>query len=245
MKITVDYLTKAYRGFRALDAVCLEIEPGQVVAVLGANGAGKTTLLRCLATVAAPSSGRILFDGKLLERGRIDLRKRLFFLPDYPALHAWPSAVDHVAMVARLYDRDEAGAADRIYAILEDLDLLGCARAPIGSLSRGQAYKTALAALIAVEPELALFDEPFASGMDPHGTLVLKQWARAAAGRGATIVYSTQILEVAEAFSDRVIILDGGRLRSYDTLAGLHAEGGAREGGVLAAVMEQLREERR
>lgn len=68
----------------ALADVSLDFEPGEIVAVLGPNGAGKTTLLRCLIGVAAPDSGEIRCDGEVFQRDRIDLRKRMFFLPDFP-----------------------------------------------------------------------------------------------------------------------------------------------------------------
>jgi ABC-type multidrug transport system ATPase subunit len=242
MRVEIDGLTKRYGAYRALQNVSMTIESGQIVAVLGANGAGKTTLLRCLATIAAPSAGSIHLDGEPLSRGRLDLRQRLFFLPDFPFLFAWPTPVQHIGMVLRLYGKESAGTADRVFGLMEALDLLGCGRAPIASLSRGQTYKTALAALLAVEPELVLLDEPFASGMDPQGTLVLKEWARRAAGNGTTLLYTTQILEVAEAFSDKVAILHRGGLHAFDSVAALREQTGAAEGNVLAGVMAQLRE---
>jgi ABC-type multidrug transport system ATPase subunit len=242
MRVEIEGLSKRYGSYRALQQVSMAVESGRIVAVLGANGAGKTTLLRCLSTIAAPSHGTIRLDGEPLSRGRLDLRQRLYFLPDFPFLFAWPTPVQHIGMVLRLYGKQDTASADRVFGLLEAFDLLGCARAPIASLSRGQSYKTALAAMMAVEPELVLLDEPFASGMDPQGTLVFKDWARAAAKRGATILYSTQILEVAEAFSDRVAILHRGSLHAYDSVAALRDQTGGAEGSVLAGVMAQLHE---
>jgi ABC-type multidrug transport system ATPase subunit len=241
LQISIEGLTKRYGALTALDDVSLEIEAGQIVAVLGSNGAGKTTLFRCLATICAPTSGSIQLGGEKLLRSRIDLRRRLFFLPDFPLFHPWHTPVNHIAMVARLYDK-EALDPDRVFGILEDLDLLGCGRAPMMNLSRGQLYKTALAALFAVEPELLVLDEPFASGMDPHGIGILKKWIRAAQARGTTVLYSTQILEVAEAFSDRVAILHRGRLRAFDPIAKLEAPAGTAATG-LATILESLRRE--
>ena len=241
MQINVRNLTKAYGSSRALDGVSLDVGPGEIVALLGANGAGKTTLLRCLATVAAPTSGSIELDGERLTRSRLDLRRRLFFLPDTPFLHYDATPVRHLAMVARVYGKEASLTADRAWRLLEDLDLLGSAAAPAMNLSRGQAYKTALAGLLAVDPELALVDEPFASGMDPHGMLVFKRWAREAAGRGTALLYSTQILEIAEGFADRVAVFHQGRLHLAATLAELRERGAADETGVLPRLLEELR----
>ena len=88
MRIALERLSKSYGPLRALDEVTLEIEPGRLVALLGANGAGKTTLLRCLASIAVPDGGMILYDGQVFRRGRVDLRRRFGFLPDFPPIYA-------------------------------------------------------------------------------------------------------------------------------------------------------------
>jgi ABC-type multidrug transport system ATPase subunit len=101
-------------------------------------------------------------------------------------------------------------------------------------------YKAALAALIAVNPEVWLLDEPFASGMDPHGINMLKRYAREAITQGRTIIYSTQILEVVEKFSDKVCILHQGEVRAFDSVTLLESSG---QGGGLEEIFRQLREE--
>jgi ABC-type multidrug transport system ATPase subunit len=84
LRIDIRSLTKSFGHTSALDSVSLSVAPGRIVAMLGANGAGKTTLLRCLAGIAAADSGEILYDGEPFRRDRVDLRQRLFLLPDFP-----------------------------------------------------------------------------------------------------------------------------------------------------------------
>lgn len=206
-------VTKKYGRTKALDNVGLTIEPGQVVALIGLNGAGKTTLLRALAGIVAPTKGEVRYDGARFSRSRLDLRKRLQFLPDFPAMYAEMSAIEHVALTARLYEREPAGLTETLLKTLGELDLLPLAETPIGRLSRGQIYKVALTALVTISPELWLLDEPFASGLDPQGLSMLKQYSRDAAKAGATVIYSTQILEIAERFADRLCVIDHGQLR--------------------------------
>ena len=76
MKIELKDVSKKYQSLIALDKTSLVIEPGQIVALLGPNGAGKSTLLRCLAGIAAPTSGQVLYDGELFTRDRMDMRRR-------------------------------------------------------------------------------------------------------------------------------------------------------------------------
>lgn len=226
---------------RALDDVTFTIEPGQVLAVLGVNGAGKTTLLRCFSGVVT-GSGSILYDGERFTRGSMNLRRRIAFLPDFPIVFPHYTVLRHIGMVLRLYEMDDPIVESRVLELLRGFDILHLVDTPMSKLSRGQAYKTALAALLAVDPELLLLDEPFASGMDPNGITFLKREARAAAARGHTLIYSTQILDIAETLSDRVLIIDRGHVRYYAPLGELQGTSTGHEGSsVLEQLFQQLR----
>ena len=240
MKIELRAVSKSYGKSRALDRASLEITGGQIVAILGANGAGKTTLLRCLAGIAAPDSGDILYDDEPFGRDILELRRRLFFLPDFPVVFYEMSVLRHIGMVLRVYERDVPQIEERVLRLLKDFDLFTIAENPLNTLSRGQVYKAALVSLIAVNPEVWLLDEPFASGMDPHGINMLKRYSREAIAEGRTIIYSTQILEVVEKFSDKVCILHQGEVRAFDSVKLLENAG---QGGGLEDIFRQLREE--
>ena len=162
-------------------------------------------------------------------------------MPDFP-FHFWEQSVTrNIAIVLRLFDADGNGAENRVLELLRDFDLLPLALRPVGSLSRGQAYKAALVAMLAADREVWLLDEPFASGMDPHGIDAFKRHARAAASRGRTILYSTQLLDVAERFSDRVCVIHRGEVRAFDTLDQLRQQASDKH-NVLEEMFRQLRE---
>src|SRR5437867_4230013 len=122
MRISLEKVTKAFGPVKALDQVSLDLEPGQIVALLGPNGAGKTTLLRCLAGILAPS-GTIRFDGEIFHRGRLDLRRRFFFLPDAPPILPQMTVLGHIGMVLRLHGADGPGAEERVLEALKEFDL--------------------------------------------------------------------------------------------------------------------------
>jgi ABC-type multidrug transport system ATPase subunit len=241
MKIEFRGVLKAYRSVRALDYVSLDIEPGQIVSLLGPNGAGKTTFIRCITGIAAPDQGEIYLDDQEFHRDRLDLRKRMHALPDFPSLFWEHSVLRNISVTLRMYEADAPGVEERVIELLRDFDLLPLGLRPAYSLSRGQAYKTALTALIAADRELWLLDEPFASGMDPHGIDAFKRHARAAAARGRTIIYSTQILDVAERFSDRVCLINKGAIHAFDTLERLRSQASDKN-NVLEEMFRQLRE---
>jgi len=241
MKIELRGVLKSYRSVRALDHVSLQIDPGQIVSLLGPNGAGKTTLIRCLAGIAAPDKGAIYFDDQEFHRDRLDLRSRIYLMPDFPFLFWEHSILRNIAIILRLYEADGEGAEKRVLELLRDFDLLPLALRPVYSLSRGQIYKTGLVAMLAADREMWLMDEPFASGMDPQGIDAFKRHAREAASRGRTILYSTQILDVAERFSERVCLIHKGEVRAFDTMDNLRGQARDKD-NVLEEMFRQLRE---
>ena len=240
MRITVEALSKRYGRVDALDNVNLTIESGQILAVLGVNGAGKTTFLRCLCGVVA-GSGHILYDGDQFTRGNMSVRRKIAFLPDFAIAFPHFTVLRHIGMVLRLYGVHERVLESRILDLLRGFDILPLIDTAMSKLSHGQAHKAALTALLAVDPEVLLLDEPFASGMDPNGITFLKREARAAVARNRTIVYSTQILDTAETLADRILIIERGQVRYYAPLDELRRVATGHEGGVLEQLFQQLR----
>ena len=170
------------------------------------------------------------------------MRHRMHILPDFPFLFWGQSIIRNISIVLRLFEADKDGAENRVLELLRDFDLLPLALRPVNSVSRGQAYKAGLVAMLAVDREVWLLDEPFASGMDPHGIDAFKRHARAAASRGRTIIYSTQLLDVAERFSDRVCVINKGEVHAFDTLDRLREKAQDKD-NVLDEMFRQLREE--
>jgi ABC-type multidrug transport system ATPase subunit len=234
MKVSLHSLHKQFGLLRVLHEVSADFRPGAVTALLGANGAGKTTLLRCLSGLSSGDSGSVQLDGEVLNPGRLDLRRRLLFLPDFPPCMPGNSILEHVALHLNLWEVTRPGVEDQVAQWIDELHLTAFAEKSVGSLSRGQRYKASLLALLAVDPELWLLDEPFASGMDAGGLAIFRREARAAAERGRTVIYSTQIVELAAGFSDCIGIAGGGRLRLFDTAADFEREPAKIEQQVMA-----------
>jgi ABC-type multidrug transport system ATPase subunit len=255
MQIELQSVIKKYLGQVALSNVTTKLSEGSIIAILGVNGAGKSTLLKCLSTQIQCTRGEILMDGEPLRRANIQQRRRLHFLPDSPYLVPHIDPVTHVGMVLDAYGigshedsaskidgtLKEKSTATNVAQLFKEFSLLGCEAKPMSSLSRGQQYKTALTAMITLDRELWLLDEPFASGMDPLGINAFKRHARHAAQRGRTVVYTTQILEIVESFADQVIVLNAGELVAAGTLDEIR--GLATEAKSLQGFFEQFRPE--
>lgn len=242
MKVEINRVTKAYGNTRALDDLSMVLEPGKVVALLGANGAGKSTLLRMLSGILKPDRGEVLYDGKPFDSSDLVLRRRILFLPDFPPVFTGESVLSNLGILLRLYEADGGDAPTRLVHWMEAFDLMELAEKPIEELSRGQAYKVVLSALLTIDPGLWLLDEPLASGMDPRGLSVLRKEVRAAASRGRTVVFSTQIVEVAERLADIACVLRRGAVCLHEPIETLRRQAGGESGDLTDGLLDSLRD---
>lgn len=215
MNVELRNVYKYFGRTKALSGISTQFGPGELVAVLGLNGAGKTTLLNMLAGEIPPTQGEALFDEKPFRRDDLATRRRFFYLPANPASAiVGESPLRSLSIYVHQYRRaDVEGIADRAVELLQAFDVADKANSWTGQ-SRGQAYKSCLAIACVLEPELWLVDEPFASGMDAKGIRLFREHAKRAVENGATVIYSTQLVELALEFSTRVCVLDKGQLQA-------------------------------
>jgi ABC-2 type transport system ATP-binding protein len=241
MHISLENVSKSYLLTRALDSVTLDISPGQIVAIVGANGAGKTTLLRCLAGLTVPTRGRVLYDGQPFSRTRVDLRRRLCFLPDTPYVVPTMTVARHIGLVLEAYQITSPGIEDTVLKLLHEFALVSHVESRLSELSKGELYKTGLVAFLAVDADLWIFDEPFASGMDPPALAAFRTHVHDATRRGRTVIYTTQIVELAERLSDSVLVLREGK--NHRLLSTEELRSGSQDNAALERIFRDLHEE--
>ncbi|MDZ4403314.1 ABC transporter ATP-binding protein [Prosthecobacter sp.] len=217
MHIELNDLSKRFGRTTALDHVDLNVPPSSIIAVLGENGAGKSTLLSLLGGVLAPDQGLIRYDGQTFSREKLELRKRLLFTPDVPFMFMDRSIAANIATFASLYDARVEEHDAELTHMLEETSIAALLDRSAGSLSRGQLWKAFMACVTVVRPELWLVDEPFASGMDVIGMGVFRRLARKLADTGGTLIYTTQMVDLAAEFSDHVCVLRQGHVVLWET----------------------------
>ena len=195
--------------------------PGEIICLIGNNGAGKSTLLQLIAGLLVPTSGSVFLDGQPLDRRNEGQRRSIAFIPDFPPFFQEHTVLRQLAMVCALHQVDDVGLEDRAMALMEEIGILELGGVRMDTLSRGEVYKTVLTSLLLVKPTLWLLDEPMASGMDPRGLNFLRAQLRQATRDGATVIYSTQIADVAERFADRIFVLNEGSLLAQESVESL------------------------
>lgn len=196
---------------RALIDVSTTFLPGEIGAVLGPNGAGKSTLLSILATLSAPTSGRVSWGATPLTRGCPD-RRALGYVGHEPGLYLDLGARRNLMLFASLYDLDRP--AERAAELLERVGLGDAsAEAPVRTFSRGMQQRLALARALLHGPSILLFDEP-SSALDPAGADWLGEELRRERTAGRIVVLVTHDLEAAGSLAGHVVILRRGRVVS-------------------------------
>lgn len=200
----------------AVDGLDLEVSRGEIFGFLGPNGAGKSTTINMLLGYTTPTTGTVRVLGAEAGADRKEIRHRIGVLPEGQGLYDRLTGRRHLEFAIEWTD-----ANDDPDQLLERvaLDANDAAR-PVGNYSKGMQQRLGLAMALVGEPELLILDEP-SSGLDPHGIRRLRDIVRTERNRGATVFFSSHLLEQVEAVSDRVGILADGRLVAVDTINGL------------------------
>jgi cystine transport system ATP-binding protein len=217
--ITVEKLTKQFKGNEVLKGIDLKVEPGEVVAIIGPSGSGKTTLLRCLNLLEVPTSGSIIVGDIKVDLSRSlsqqqslirQLRQHVGFVFQNFNLFPHRTALENVIegpTVVKKMPREQAVELGR--ALLAKVGLAGKEDAYPRRLSGGQQQRVAIARALAMEPEVILFDEP-TSALDPELVGEVLNSIHALALEKRTMVIVTHEMSFARDVADRVIFIDKG-----------------------------------
>lgn len=205
--VSLEGVSKTYDDFHAVRDVSFEVPAGRITGFLGPNGAGKTSTIRMILGLLPVSAGRItVLGGDDAQK----VRERIGFLPEERGLYKRMTPIDAIAFFAGLKGVPEAEGRKRAKAMLEAQGLGYAMKKPIKELSKGMAQKVQLLSALAHEPELVVLDEPF-SGLDPVNQQALEAMIREIAARGATVLFSTHVMQHAERLCDKVVLMARGR----------------------------------
>lgn len=206
--LILNNVSKSFGGKQAVEDVSFTIRAGEVVGFLGPNGAGKTTTIRMALGLIPPDSGEVALFGDAPGENAFG---RIGFLPEERGLYKKQTARESIAHMARLNGLPKGEAFTLADSLLDRYGLSEAKRKKNKDMSKGMAQKVQLLSAIAHNPEFYILDEPF-SGLDPVNQQVLEGIVSEIASRGATIIFSTHVMEHAERLCDRIILMGGGRV---------------------------------
>ncbi len=214
MSIEVTGLTKIYGTQRAIDDVSFSAKPGEILGLLGPNGAGKTTTMKVLTCFMPATSGAAVVCG--LEAGKDDLkiRSKIGYLPEHNPLYTNMYIKEYLNFVAGIHKIKNK--KERISELIELVGLERERNKLISSLSKGYRQRVGLAQAMIHDPEVLILDEPI-SGLDPNQLIEIRNLI-SSLKKDKTIIFSSHILQEVESISDKIIILDKGKIVVDDSL---------------------------
>jgi ABC-2 type transport system ATP-binding protein len=198
-------LTKRFGDFTAVDHVSFSVEKGEVFGFLGPNGAGKTTTISMLCTLLHPTEGQATVSGFNVVKDAYEVRKRIGF--------------------GRLYKVPNSEMEFRIEQLLKLVDLWDWRDNLVSNFSSGMRQRLNLIRALVHDPEIIFLDEPTV-GLDPATALNIREFIAQLNQEGHTIILTTHQMEVADKLSDRISIIDQGKIVALETLADLKAKVG-------------------
>ena len=207
-RLTVAGVSRHYGRRRALSRVSLQARAGEIIGLLGPNGAGKSTLLGVLATLVAPSRGRVLYGDQPARELGAALRRRLGYLSHELQLYPELTAGENLDFFARLYG--DTRPADRVAAALAQARLTDRGGDRVGGFSRGMRQRLALERALLHEPRLVLLDEPF-TGLDERSAGDFAARLRGLRSAGRIVLLATHDLDIVDGLLDRAVVLRAGR----------------------------------
>jgi ABC-2 type transport system ATP-binding protein len=212
-------LVKRYGDKVAVNNVSFDVYSGEVFGFLGPNGAGKTTTIKMIVGLLQPTSGAVKVAGYDVQTQSMLAKASCGYVPDTPNLYAKLTGRELLRFVSDLYSLDRNHVARRIDELLRMFDLTAAADDTVDSYSHGMQQKTSLATALMHDPKVLVLDEPTV-GLDPKSARLIKDILRQLAHRGAAVMLSTHILEIAERMCDRIgIITRGFAVGTMDELA--------------------------
>lgn len=223
--IEVCGLSKRYGSAVAVENLRFDVEAGELFALLGVNGAGKTTAIRMLMGLTRPDAGDARLMGRSIRSDLAGVKRIAAVSPQESAVAPRLTVAENLEWIARLHGADRSEARRRLEASLAQLELGEVARRRAGALSGGWQRRLSIAMALISEPRVLFLDEP-TLGLDVLARRALWKLIGGLRG-GTTIVLTTHSMEEAEAVSDRVGILQRGRLAAAGTPRELMARAGA------------------
>lgn len=210
--LEISHFTKCYKpGVPAVDDLSLTVKPGEICGFIGHNGAGKSTTLKAIAGILDFTEGDIRIGGDSIRKNPVACKRRMAYVPDNPDLYEYLTGIQYLNFIADIYRVESDARTKAIGEYAAQFELMERLGEPIGGYSHGMKQKLSLIAALLHDPQLYILDEPFV-GLDPKAMVTVREILREKCRQGASVFFSTHVLEVAERLCSSVVIIRNGRL---------------------------------
>ena len=207
----VNQVSKSFGNRHAIANVTFSLQTGEILGLLGPNGSGKSTLMKTIVGIIKADAGRIQVFGTDVASDPVAIKGMVGFVPESPRLYEFLSAIEYLDFVADVHRLAKGERHERILEFLKALDLEGRENELIHGYSQGMKQKLAIAAALMHHPRVLILDEPL-NGLDPRSARIVKDVIHKFRDNGVPTIFSTHVLEIADAMCDRIIIMDNGKI---------------------------------
>lgn len=196
---------------KAVDDLSIKVEDGEIYGFIGHNGAGKTTTIKSIVGIIDFEEGDILVNGISIKDNPIEVKKQIAYIPDSPDIYTSYTGINYLNFIADIFNisKEEREAEIKKYA--DTFDLTNALGDLISSYSHGMKQKLVIISALLHKPKLLILDEPFV-GLDPNASHKLKTIMKNMCKEGASIFFSSHVLEVVEKLCNKVGIIKDGKL---------------------------------
>jgi ABC-2 type transport system ATP-binding protein len=209
--ISIRNLQKNYGSKQVLKGISLDVYPGQVLGYIGPNGAGKSTTVKILCGLLPDYEGEVTIKGVNLKQQPLQVKQWIGYVPELAELYDVLTPVEFLEFTGSLYGLEAAVCRERIDRMLSAFGLTGQMNQRMDSFSKGMRQKVLLASGLLHNPDIIILDEPL-SGLDANSVIIVKELISKLAKEGKTIFYCSHMMDVVEKVSDRIILIDEGRV---------------------------------
>jgi ABC-2 type transport system ATP-binding protein len=236
--LRVENVVKSFGSLMAVKGVNFTLESNQILGLLGPNGSGKSTLMKSIVGIIKPDGGSISVQGVNVASDPTEVKRIVGYVPESPRLYEFLAGVEYLDFVATVHGLGPEAKRERIPEFLKALDLEGRENELIHGYSQGMKQKLAIIAGLLHKPRILILDEPL-NALDPRSARIVKDLIHKLRDDGVPTVFSTHVLEIADAICDRIVIMYNGKILADGTTEELRSNAGI-PGSTLEEVFLKL-----
>jgi len=209
--ISIRNLSKFYGSRQVLNDISIDIMPGQVIGYIGPNGAGKSTTVKVLCGLISDYTGQVSIKGNDIRKDLLAVKSLIGYVPEIAELYDVLTPNEFLALMGVLYNLPAQIVMERAGRMLDAFGLAGNKDQRMDTFSKGMKQKVLITSGLLHNPDIIILDEPL-SGLDANSVIIVKELLGKLADSGKTIFYCSHMMDIVEKVSDRIILIDEGRV---------------------------------
>lgn len=217
MALEIKNLIGGYSRIPVLKGISFQVKPGELVGLIGLNGAGKSTTINHVIGLLRPFSGEITLNGVNIQQDPVDYKKQIAYVPETPILYDELTLREHIELTIKAYSLNNAEAWSRAQKLLKTFRLDNKLDWFPANFSKGMKQKVMICCALMTDAKLLIVDEPF-YGLDPLAVHDLLELIEERKKAGTAVLMSTHVLDTAQRYCDRFVLLANGKVRAQGTL---------------------------